>query len=334
MNEYININSTSDLFIAPTSIAARIVFYIFLILDIPSILCSVLLVYYFIRLPEFRHRHHSNVTLICLLLGSFLVTAIDIPLILPYLQNRHYVNSMRYPRTFCIFWTIYDYGMYSLNLWLVTLICLERYLFIFFKEFIRKIRRICFLISYIPVTLIVLSVAFWYLYLVAFYPCIQSQFDFTEIFCGFPCYKVASSPSVLITDWFIADLLPVFLTIFFIFLLISHVLYQRHKISRHLIQRQTWQRTRKMFHQLVPIAFIFLIFNMPLIIIGVLGASNSWFYKTPYFYVKSFSYCQSFCMPFAVLLRQKIIRKRVANLLKFRRPNRTAPTRSANVENT
>lgn len=103
-------------------------------------------------------------------------------------------------------------------------------------------------------------------------------------------------------DWSLADVLPVFLTILFIVMLILHVLYQRRKISKHLIQRETWKRTRKMFLQLLPIALIFLAFNMLLSIVGLLAISYPWFNTVPYFYANSLSYCLPMCMPFAALV--------------------------------
>jgi hypothetical protein len=143
--------------------------------------------------------------------------------------------------------------------------------------------------------------------------------------CGFPCYKIVGSVMVQNTDWALADLLPVFLAILFIFTLISHVLYQRHKISRHVVQQDTWKRTRKMFLQLLPIALIFLIFNMPLIIVGLLAISNPWYDTIPYFYVNSLSYCLALCMPFAILSKQTIIKRRISTLLRLRRFNQTRP---------
>ncbi|CAF4272979.1 unnamed protein product, partial [Adineta steineri] len=149
---------------------------------------------------------------------------------------------------------------------------------------------------------------------------------FTQILCGFPCYKTVGSVTIQNTDWAIADLLPLFLSILFIFILFSHVFYQRHRVSKHLTQQNIWNRTRKMFLQLLPITIIFLIFNMPLIIVGLLAISNPWYNTTPYFYVNSLSYCLSLCMPFAVLSRQSVIQKRLATLLRLRRLNRTRPT--------
>jgi len=160
---------------------------------------------------------------------------------------------------------------------------------------------------------------------VALYPCAKTQFDFTQMVCGFPCYKNVGSVMILNTDWALADLLPVFLTILFILILISHVLYQRHKISRRLVRQDTWKRTRKMFFQLVPIAFIFLVFNMPLIIVGLLAISNPWYNTTPYFYVNSLSYGLSLCMPFAVLSKQTAIQRRLSTLLRLRRFNQIVP---------
>ena len=313
--------ATSDSPALPT----QVVFYVFLLLDIPSIACSLLLFMYFMSARDPRHQHHSNPTITYLLVGSFLVTTVDLPLILPYLQNHYFIASMKNPNPFCVFWIMYDYGMYSLNLWLMALACLERYLLIFFKQIVVRNRKRRFVLYYLSVTIIALFVLLWYTYLVALYPCEQTQFDLTQIVCGFPCYKIVGSPAIINMDWSLADLLPVFLTILFIVMLILHVLYQRRKISKHLIQRETWKRTRKMFLQLLPIALIFLVFNMPLIIVGLLAISYPWFNTVPYFYANSLSYCLPMCMPFAVLSAQKTMRMQLFAWLRRRKLNQLAP---------
>jgi hypothetical protein len=327
-----NTDPSSDAVTVPVPVQKQAVFYIFLLLDIPSVLCSLLLFYYFICLPELRHPRESNQIIIYLLISSFLVTAIDIPLILPYLKNCYYILSMKYPYSFCIFWIMYDYSLYAMNLWLVALVFLERYLLIFFKQKVMKNKKRRFCLYYVSVTLMILFFTFWYLYLVALYPCAQTQFDFTQIVCSFPCYQTVGSVTIQNIDWTLSGLLPVFLTILFIFILISHVLYQRHKIGRCLTQRRTWKRTRKMFSQLLPITFIFSICNVPLIIVGLLAVSNPWYNTTPYFYADFLSYCLSLFMPFAVLSRQTVIRKRLSTLLRLRHLNRTAPATMAALE--
>lgn len=300
------------------SVPAQVVFYIFLLLDIPSVLCALVLFYCYVRLPDLRQHQEANPLLIYLLVGSFLVTTIDVPFILLYLQNHYFIASMQSPHALCTFWIIYDYGLYSMNLWLMALTCLERYLRIFFNRIIVGHRSRRLFLYYISPILIVLFDAFWYLYLMVLYPCAQTQFDPTQILCGFPCYKTVGSVTIQNMDWTLADLLPLFLAVLFIVILILHVLYQRYKISKHLMQPNAWRRTRRMFLQLLPVVVIFLVFNMPLIIVGLLAISDPWYNTTPYFYVNSLSYCLALCMPFAVLSKQKTMRRQLSVWLRFR----------------
>lgn len=306
-------------------IESQFVFYIFLFLDIPSVFCSLILFYYFVRLPEYHREEYSNQMISYLLFGSFLVISIDIPLMFPYLQNDFYIYSLKHPIEFCMFWTIIDFGMYSTNLWLMALASFERYLRIFFKAILMKtrIRRVC--LYYIFPTLAFVCPISWYTYAIVFFPCDPTIFDLTAVVCGNPCYTYDASPVLLNVDWALAALVPLFLSVFFILLLICHVLYQKHKINRRLLRRETWKRTRKMFFQLLPIVVIFLIFNMPLIIVGLLSTWNPWFNTTPYFYVNSLSYCLSLCMPLVIFSKQKPIQKQLRIFFRWRRFNRTVP---------
>ena len=317
-------NASIDTSTGHNPLALHIIFYIFLLLDIPSVLCSFLLFYYFLRPPGRRQPAYSNQMIIYLLISAFLITTIDIPFILPYLQQYYYIASMKYPYTFCVFWLMYDYITWAINLWLMALFSIERYLLIFFKQLVMKTKTRRFFLYYVPVSLIVVFIFCWYLYLVALYPCTQSQFDYTQVFCDYSCYESDASAILQDVDWIISALLPVFLTLLFTLILILHVLYQRHKISRHLMQRETWTRTRKMFLQLLPITGIFLVSIMPLTIIGLLGVSDPWYSTTPYFYALFPSYCLSLCIPFIILFKQKVVLRRLLTLFQSTRGNRIA----------
>lgn len=322
----------------PVPLRQQVIFYIFLLLDIPSVLCSLIIFYCFARLPELRQQIQSNQTIIYLLIATFLVNSIDMPLILPYLQNDYYIIPMKYPNSFCTFWIIYDYGFYSLNLWLMALFALERYLLIFHKELVMKNRKRRLLWYYVPVACIIIFVFSWFIYLVVFYPCTQ-MFDFTSVTCGVSCYQIFGSVLILNTHWIVFSLLPSFSTVLFTFILISHVLYQRHKINKRLIQQDTWKRTRKMFLQLLPVTFVFLLFNMPMIIVGILAISDQWYYTTPYFYANFLTYGWPLFLPFAILSNQNIIQKRILILLRLGQVNRnavmiiaTVPMRNMNIQ--
>lgn len=116
MDSNVESNSTAESSAEYISTGSQMFFYIFLLLDIPSILCCSLLFYYFIRIPELHQQHYSHQMMIYLLINSFLIIAIDIPLMLPYLQGYYYITTMTNPSSFCLFWKIFDYSMCSLNL--------------------------------------------------------------------------------------------------------------------------------------------------------------------------------------------------------------------------
>lgn len=317
-------NSSSNITTTSTSLPLRVFFYMFLLLDIPSVLCSLSLFYYYFSLPELR-QHYAHQMIFYLLAIAFLVTAIDMPIILAYLQDNHNIASMKHPDLFCGFWRVYDYCTWSLNLWIMALFSLERYLVIFFKPIVMKNKKRRFFMYYVPVTVAILFAFFWYLYLLVLFPCTDPQFDFTQFLCSTPCYAIEASAILRNFDWIIGGLLPVFLTIFFTLVLILHVVYQRHKISRSLAQRETWKRTRKMFLQLLPITWIFLSFTLPLITVGLLAISDPWYSTIPYFYVSFLYYCLPLLVPFAVLSKQKVIQRRLLVLFRIRPLNRIAP---------
>ena len=309
----------------PMPLGKQATFCIFSLMNMPSILCYLVLFYYFLRLPELRQQYYSHLMIIYLLLSGYLVIIIDIPLILAYIEDNYFILSMKYPQVFCTFWIVYDYSTWSINLWIMALLSLERYLLIFFKQAVMKNKKRRFLMYYFPITIIVLLVFCWYLYLLILFPCTKTYFDFTAIICGSACYQIEGSEMIQNLDWIISGLLPVFLTVLFTLILIIHVLYQRHKIRRHVAQRDTWKRTRKMFLQLLPITLTFLVFIMPLIIVGLMAIINPWYFTTPYFYVNFLAYCLPLAIPFAVLSKQKVIRRRLLLLLRCREANRIAP---------
>lgn len=131
-----NQNSTIDPSTESDSIPTEIFFYLFLLVDIPAVLCIFLLLYYFIRLLELRHQNYTDQMIIYLLICAFLLDAVDI--MLPYFRNHYYIASTRNSNTFCLFWLMYEYGIYSTSLWFMALLSLERCVVIFFKKPVLK----------------------------------------------------------------------------------------------------------------------------------------------------------------------------------------------------
>lgn len=325
MSNSTDVNSTIDTNADANSISTEAFFYLFLFLGIPAVILTLLLFYYFFCLPELREHHYEHQMIIYLTTVAFLTNAIDIPMLLPYLKNHHYILRMAHPNVFCAFWISYDYAVCSSNVWMMALFSFERYLLIFFKQTAMKSKQRRLFLYYILVAGVFLSIFCWYISLVVLYPCSQYQFDYTQILCGLPCYIHEGSAVLRNLDWILAGILPVFLTVLFTLALILHVLYQKQKIGRHLMHRDTLKRTRKMFLQLLPIMATLLLFGTPVIIVGLIGIANPWYGTIPYSYASILFYFLPLFIPFAIFSKQKLIRRRLLTCLTGRLWNRTVP---------
>ena len=77
----LNINlSDGDVSVAEL-VQAQMVFFFFVVFDAPSVLCSLMVLYYFARLRELRRQYPANQIIIYLLIGSFMLTVVDVLLI-------------------------------------------------------------------------------------------------------------------------------------------------------------------------------------------------------------------------------------------------------------
>ena len=259
----------------------------------------------------------SNQIIICVLICSFLVTTVDIPLTLPFLYDYFYITTLRNPYTFCLFWLVYEYTLYSMILWLVAFASLERYLLIFHQQIVLKTKRRKFFVHYLPILFVILFCCVWDIYLILLYPCQQTQLDYSQLVCGGSCYQFSENSFLLMIDWTLSSLLPIFLVMLFNLILILHVLHQKRKMTKNLGSmqlRKTWRRTRKMFAQLLPIALIFLLFQLPYVVVNVVGSTQESFISSASFYTNYLPYCLEIFMPFAVLMNQKKIKDHLLRL--------------------
>jgi hypothetical protein len=125
--------------------------------------------------------------------------------------------------------------------------------------------------------------------IILFHPCpFNSQFDYNSFVCGGACYQ--SSQVWATVDWILSSFVPVLIITFFNGLLFNQVFWEKRRI-RHAL---TWRKTRKMVIQLSTTVLLYLITQVPLAtlpIIGLLGKMSEdlmhiilvWLYYLPYF---------------------------------------------------
>ncbi|CAF3857540.1 unnamed protein product [Adineta steineri] len=161
-----------------SSFSRSIKFDILISCQILSILCNLIIFYYFIRLRELQAKRHHHVV-ICLLICHFLIITMELPVTLAYL---HFGEVIPSSYSLCLYWIYMNYLLFPSSAWIMAIASIQRYIFIFHKHLMNS-----FLKHYIPIFLPPILLSIWYVVLIFFYPC-QQQFDYTQAWCFGACY--------------------------------------------------------------------------------------------------------------------------------------------------
>ncbi|UJR20111.1 hypothetical protein I4U23_023245 [Adineta vaga] len=301
----VNSNETSDYddggyFILEPSFSKTIKFSFLLSCQIVSTICSLVLFYYSIRLPEIYKKQHNHV-IICLLVANFLITTTELPLTLIYIYFGQVIPSSA---SLCLYWIFMNYLLFTTSGWIMAIASFQRYLFIFHKQLINTRLK-----HYLPIILPPILLFIWYTSLIFFYPC-QQFFDYTQLWCIGACYVYEGTIGTI--DWMLSSFTPVVLTIIFNIVLFIRVVHQKFKMRRG----RTWRTTRKLALQIFLISFLFLIIYLPLTIFGLI---RLWF--DPLFllvltmvYFAYAIYLVPLLMPFICLISMPEIKIRIKRL--------------------
>ena len=280
----------------PTTRALK--FVVFLLLDIPSVLCSLFIFFCFLR--EQQLRRWQNHAFVSLTICNFLITTAELPITLTFFRTgRVQLGSA----SFCFYWIFANYTLNGVSLYLMTAASVERYILIFWSRQLHRtvVRRR--LVHYVPLVFALAFAITWYAALLGLYPCATDiVFDYHLFLCGGACYQSNRVWATL--DWILVPLTPVLLTVCLNSLLLAQVVLGK----RHIRQALTWRKTRKMVVQLSATVFLYLITQIPLgiiSVIGLLGRTSDelsyvtlvWLYYLPY--------CIYLLSPFAYVLTTK-----------------------------
>ncbi|CAF1031704.1 unnamed protein product [Adineta steineri] len=271
-----------------SSFSRSIKFNILISCQIPSIICNLIIFFYFTRLRELQTKRHHH-AVICLLICNFLIITMELPITLVYLYFGEHIPSSY---SLCLYWIYINYLLFASSVWMMAIASIQRYIFIFYKHFMKS-----YLKHYIPIFLPPILLSIWYFVLIFFYPC-QQQFDYTQLWCFGACYLYDEMIGTI--DWIVSSFIPIVLTVIFNIILLLRVIYRKYKMKRG----NTWRTTRKLSIQLFSISFLFLSIYLPLIIFGLI---RTWI--DPYFlyvftmtYLAYVAYFVSLLMPFICLI--------------------------------
>nr|ACD54651.1 seven transmembrane helix receptor-like protein [Adineta vaga] len=230
-------------------------FILLLLFQLLSITCSLFLLFHLIKKPTL-HRALHNHTLIALVIVSFFQTISDLPMTLDYLRMGQASSSI-----FCFLWNFFALSNYAVGVWIMTWASFERHLLIF-HERLTITSRGRILYHYIPLLISFALPWIYYVILIFFYPCTNTFYP-TFLFCGWCCY--AYNDQLVFFNWMMFGVIPTCLISLFCVWLIIRVIAHKRRVQ----QRINWRQHRRMTIQLLSISSLYIFFDAPTIIIGL-----------------------------------------------------------------
>jgi hypothetical protein len=194
---------------------------------------------YICSLYHFKWKHLVNQIFGFLLIVNRLVILAELPFTLTYLY-RGFVRDM----TICSGWVLVNYTLFILSMSLTTWTSIERYLFIYHEQFIKKHS---ILLHYFPISFLTVYTPSFYVGLVIFYRCQQAYTSYSYI-CGGPCYLFQIVPCMI--DWSINVGFILLITCVVNIMVIISNIQQRHRMKRAIItarKSQQWVKRIESF---------------------------------------------------------------------------------------
>lgn len=256
-------SAAEDQFSLPRSVQFSLIF----IVNIPSTICTLLLLYHFLIKYKLRIAIHNHM-IILLLFTILIVQLIDMSLYLKYL-HLGYVS----PQTtaMCFIWWYVDITFYDTIVILLAWTSLERHILIFHSKLVSTTIKL-WIFHYIPMILFLIYPLSFYLFVLLIPTCEDKYlFDFQAGWCNYqPCYY--NDEFLSLYDTLMNAAIPCLLIALFSIILVLRILWTKYIRFHRPIE---WKKYRKMTIQLVLIALFFLLFNLPLLIYDLMDTCGS-----------------------------------------------------------
>jgi hypothetical protein len=305
-----NISSTASVDIIPSAVK----FWLYLIFLIPSIICTLFVLYYLLSDRTLRRSLNNHVFIVLL----FTVLFCEVTMY-PWMLYYYYYpgNTWQRSSTFCLIWSFFDWAVYMLQLLLFAWASIERHILIFHDRWVSTRKKRIF-VHYLPVIIISL---YWFIFcLFAYlYPSCKNTFDTSQMICVTICLLNFFSYHAF--DTLFNNILPTLIIVIFSVSLFLRVLWQKHRM-RQPIQ---WRKHRKMAIQLLSISALYLFITTPWAIIMFLricGLSRD--IGVSYENITTFiSYYMVLLFPFVSLLSLSELRTKLNKVLHLHRQQRS-----------
>ena len=226
-------------------------FWVFLVLIIPSIICSLFGLYHLLFNRALRQALNNHI-IILLLFTDLFYNFTDISLFIHCFRT---FQSFSSTPSFRLAWGYIDWTFYFLQLILFAWATIERHILIFHDQLVTTRKKRLFF-HYLPPIIITIYCLMHYA-LVFFAPQCENDFDNYVMPSFYPC---AYQNNAFVTyDTVMNGILPIFTVVISSIVLLLRVLWQRY----HTHSQIHWRRHRKMIIQVLSISCIYLLFAFP-----------------------------------------------------------------------
>ncbi len=193
---------------------------------------KIIIQVYFYSLYHFKWKHLVDQILGFLIIVNGLIIVAELPFTLTYLYHG-FVRDM----SICSGWVLVNYTLFMLSMSLTAWTSIERYLFIYHEQFIK---RHSILLHYFPISFLTIYTPSFYVGLVIFYRCQQAYTSYSYI-CGGSCYLFQIVPCMI--DWSINVGFILLITCVVNIMVIISNIHQRDRMKRAIItarKSQEW----------------------------------------------------------------------------------------------
>ena len=238
-------------------------FWLLLIFEVPAVSTSLFALTFILTNRAARSATHNHTIIVLLVLG-LINQLIDVPWHLDFLQKG--IVSPSTPAR-CLVWWFVNLGIYNTASLVLAWMSIERHILVFHNRWTTN-RRKRFMIHSLPLISILIYAMAYYTWVI-FYPPCRHTFVYTLVICSAtPCYLHHAFLGI----WDMGvhgGLSTVIIACFSVGLLIR-VLVKR----RHQYRIAHWRKYRKMILQLLPVSIMYLIFNLPTMVLWVARLSG------------------------------------------------------------
>ena len=297
------INSMNSYAIASKSIR----FWTYLIPFVPSISCSIFVLYQYLFDRTLRKGLHNHIFIA--IIGVGFISQVTV---YPWmLYNYHITEIWQRSHAFCTIWHFTDMFTYTLQCFLFAWASFERHILIFHDRWLQR-KRVRFVLHYLPIMVIIVYCFIVYGITFLFPPCENIYWDSYIYACVWPCLWLNQQWNMF--ELFFNSVLPVCLIVMFSLLLFIRVIWMKSQMR----QGNHWRRNAKMAVQLFSIITMYLIFIMPYTIILLV----LWFYiqtdivMSLNYVFQYLSYFPLLLNPFICVLSSNELRTRLVELFR------------------